>query len=644
MASKIDYGALAAQLRGAYAHRSARVDRARDQKLTEGAVPLDDVLRFLDTEAASPLVGRLTADARRVLDEQAARKAADPQRAPYDVFGDAWRSDDPFEAALSRALTERDPWRRGVDAAEVPRAVVEALATAARDDGLLTAAQVEARLGPLGRKVFEACRAGLLSFRPGTERPKLKYEGLSWTTRNKVALSAGRQTFAERMPALAELIAECGRPGQFAGFTMASVQHLFPSTMALYDALEAGGLRRPQTGVGGKNYSANPDVTARMQAEGWHVAQQAHPTPQSAGLDAEQTVYEMAVDQLRTLFKGCDPKRETKPRFLILDDGGKLIRALHDRFPQYAHLCVAVEQTDRGIQVIEKMETEGRKLLCPVVDMARSPVKKQHEAPMIGEAIVSNALAAVDGLTAGLAAAPGPAPTGEAKTATVVGFGAIGEATARALLRRGYTVFVTDPSPEARARAEAAGCTALDRDEALGQGRLLFSCTGRTTITPAEFGKLPSGCVLVNGASGNHELGLHELAPDFFATHDPAAHRTGADRLRSSFGGREVDLGDALADDAMMHRVIREGDHEVLVLRSGYVINMTDGLPPEYVQLVLGLLWASCAQAVDEGRPGLVELQSGPAAFLKARTERDLARRGLALDTPDFTALPSWRL
>jgi S-adenosylhomocysteine hydrolase len=431
-------------------------------------------------------------------------------------------------------------------------------------------------------------------------------------------------------------MAKYGRSGHLAGFTMASVQHLFPSTMALYDALEAGGLTRPATGVGGKNYSANPDVTARMQAEGWHVAWQAHPTPQAAGLNAEQTVYEMAVDQLRKLFEGCDPARETKPRFLLLDDGGKLIRALHDRFPEYAHLVVAVEQTDRGIQVIEQMEAEGVKLRCPVVDMARSPVKKDHEAPMIGEAIVANALAAVDGLGAGLAIEP--------KTATMVGFGAIGEATARALLHRGYQVFVTDPSPEAMARAAELGCTPRTRDEALGSGQILFSCTGRTTMTPDDYAKLPSGCVLVNGASGNHELGLHEVPADFFARRDPEASRSETQRLRSTFRGQEVDLGDALADDAMLHRVLRDGDHEVLVLRSGYVINMTDGLPPEYVQLVLGLLWASCAQAVDEKTPGLVPLQDGPAAFLRDRTEHHLAAQGLSLETPDFSRLPSWRL
>lgn len=643
MVGSIDYGALAARLRSAYVLRADRTDRERADGLAAGKVALDDVLRHLDTAAAAPLVDELTARASALLETHQRLRRANPD--PLDVFGDRVLPPDPFDRALTRAMIGSDPWLREVDPASVPRLVIEALASSTDHGGLLDPDAVRERLGPLGAQILAAAQAGLTAFRPGTERPKLKYEGLSHAAKSKVALSAARRTFAARMPAFTALVDALPGKAPFAGFTMASVQHLFPSTMALYDALRAGGLERPATGVGGKNYSANPDVTARMMAEGWDVAWQAHPTPQEAGLDAEATVYEMARQQLRNLFKGCNPRKETQPRFLILDDGGKLLRALHDHFPEYAHLCVGVEQTDRGIQVIEKMAAEGIELKLPVVDMARSPVKKAFEAPMIGEAIVTNTLAALDAASAGLSIEPA--------TATVVGFGAIGGATAQALLRRGFEVNVIDPSPKAQAAAEALGCVTGDRDALLARGQLLVSCTGQTTITPEEYDKLPNGCVLVNGASGNHELGLHEVSADFFARTDEIAHRTDAARLVTSFGGRDLDLGDALGDEAMRHRVVRsEEDHEVMVLRSGYVINMTDGLPPEYVQLVLGLLYAACHQAAGLGAPdqgearttGLVPLDASVTDALRAGTESALAKIGHRLDAPDFSRLDSWRL
>lgn len=641
MGPKTDYHALASKLRSAYVARAQRVEQTREAQAEQGHLALDDVLRHLDTPAAAPMVQALTDKANELLLEHRARREATPDAGPFDVLGDHWLPEEPFERALTRAALGMDPCTPALDAADLPRVLTEAFARTTDHGGMIDPGVVRRDLGPTGARILEAIAQGLASFRPGTERPKLKYEGLSHGTRQKVAFSAGRHTFVDRMPAFTELVEHLAaeqRP--FAGFTMASVQHLFPSTMALYDALIEGGLERPATGVGGKNYSANPDVTARMAAEGWDVAWQAHPTPQAAGLDAEATVYAMARQQLSQLFRGCKPHRESKPRFLLLDDGGKLLRALHDFFPQYAHLCVGVEQTDRGIQVIEQMRAEGVQLDLPVVDMARSAVKKTFEAPMIGEAIVTNSLAALE------AASPGFRP--ERETATIIGFGAIGRATAQALLRRGYAVGVVEPDPHARAEAERLGCSVGERSEVLGQGQLLISCTGRTTMSPEEFSLLPNRCVLVNGASGNHELGLHDVPSDYFARADARARTEGGRRV-TEFAGDRLDLGDALGDEAMRHRVIRNGEHEVMVLRSGYVINMTDGLPPEYVQLVLGLLYASCHQAAalvghDERPKGLVPLDVGAAEWLEQRTESALNALGLDLHAPDFSGLASWRL
>src|SRR5690606_28501334 len=136
------------------------------------------------------------------------------------------------------------------------------------------------------------------------------------------------------------------------------------------------------------------------------------------------------------------------------------------------------------------------------------------------------------------------------KLAAVIGYGAVGKATADALRRRGYQVAVHDTDPAALARAQADGCVITDGDEAtrrraaLQDAHLLVSATGRTTIEPKEFADfLPDGAILVNAASGTHEFGVGALGDDALtaATRPEALREDGV--ATTTFGGRSVATG-----------------------------------------------------------------------------------------------------
>lgn len=429
-AAGVDYIALATRLRAVHGARSERAQAENADKKAAGGVALDDILNALDSGALDSVVDDVLAKTKQQLRETDARYRAD-QAHPYRMaFDNAYLPTDPFERRVVKFFAERrefDPPRH-----LVARAIVSALADATDHGGVLGAQQVAETLGHTGLQLLLQVKGQTTST---TTRAKLKHQELDPLTLQKVARSRDRTTFVERMPLLAEITKQLGSSRALAGFQMVSVQHLFPSTLGLYDALKDNGLVRNETGVGGKNYSSNADAVARLVADGHDVHPLALPEPQDAGLDAEELVYTMAESQLATLFRDVDPK-ETRPRFLLLDDGGKLIRALHEQFPQFAHLCVAVEQTDRGIQHIEMMAREGHELACPVVNMARSVAKKDHEGPMIGESVVFHAEHELRATSPELLAL-----VEKDKTATVVGYGAVGKATADALLRRGYTVF-----------------------------------------------------------------------------------------------------------------------------------------------------------------------------------------------------------
>ena len=601
--------------------------------MAAGGIPLDGVLNALDSGAHDADLDALQTHTTALL----TKARADGQR--FLLVDDAYLPADPFDREMVRFFADRmlEPSRE-----LMARAMVTALAKTADNGGVVDPALVQAKLGSRAHDILVAMKSGRDLSTSTTVRAKLKHQELDHLTRHKVARSRERRTFVARMPLLSEITSTMGGQNALKNFTMVSVQHLFPSTIGLYDALADNGLHQPTTGVGGKNYSSNADAVARLDADGFAVHHLALPAPQDAGLDAEKLVYEMTTQQLGALFKGVDPK-ETTRRFLLLDDGGKLIRCLHEKFPRYAHLCVAVEQTDRGIQHIEGMAKEGHTLQCPVVNMARSVAKKDHEGPMIGESVVFHAEHELrrcsPGLQEGLER--------DGKTATVIGYGAVGKATAAALQRRGYDVAVVDTDPDRLVDARADGHAAPPRQEALAHGTLVFGCTGRTVLTPADFGGLKDGAVLINGASGNHEFGLHDVDATFFTKADPALSLGDDGLKRSRFRGQDITVGDVAEGDAIDNRVLHVpgvdgGTKELLAMRSGYVVNMTLGLPPEYVQLTLGLLLAGCLQAAQESTPGLKEIPDEVQDFLVQRTSKHLEKMGHDLHAPVFTSLTGW--
>ncbi len=525
--------------------------------------------------------------------------------------------------------------RKSEVSAAIPGAVAFALTGLADAQGMVRPADVEAALGPaagallraLGEKLDHGAKDAA-STRRGT-----KYRWLPGQVRHAVAQSARRATLQPRMPVLTEVGRALGGPNALKGFKMVAVQHLFPTTQVLMETLVANGLDPKGATVYGKNYSTNEDVLQRMRADGWNVPQ----------LSTIKIVTERAVgakevspieQYLATLFEGCDPQKETQPRFLLLDEGGKLVKALHEDFPQYAHLCVAVEQTEQGRIIHEKMAQEGHPLRCPVINVAQSVAKKVHEAPMIGESVVHSTELALASVHPDLRIEP--------KEATVLGYGAVGKATADALRRRGYTVNVFDIDPVKMAQAQKEGCNAPPREEALKRAQLLISATGRTAITPEEFDRLPNHAVLVNAASGNHELGMdtRPVGGSMLAGDDPHEKVNEEGYRITRFRGLDVTAGDFSGADQNFSRVMRSGaDQERLVLRGGFVVNMVEDIPAEFIQLTRGLLLAACLQAVKAKGAGAQALNQGAQDFVVSRTQRHLSAQKLSLDAPDFRKL-----
>lgn len=477
--------------------------------MSRGNVPrapirLYDALSYLSSAAGRPLL----LDLEKEIKDLAFQREQDPLAFYPEASSSTRRPDlDPFRVQVMEHCFD-DHYELKVSRA-LPVGIIRALSQAADRDGIVHAQEVGAKLGPYAALLTARLESALAHF----ERPELplntKYETADEKLRELVARSMPRDYGAARMPLLGEVTEVLGGPETFRGWRMASLSHLFATRPALYAELDRNGLAPADHLVSGKGYSRNMDVVVSLAAYGRNVDESL--------LDAQTNYDEGASHEdarakavLTKLFDGVPP--DSDQRFLLLDDGGNLVVALHRHFPEHAHLCRVVEQTDHGLQRIER-EIGLDALKCPVVNVARSWLKKLFESPVIGEAVMHSVDAALREIHPKLDYAR--------KEGALLGFGAVNQAVAKAMERRDFkpeNIWVWDPDPEKRALALQRGYRVPDTEdeaaarlEVLHHGYLTITATGRQTLSPDEFGALPPYAIVANGGSGNHELGMHEV-------------------------------------------------------------------------------------------------------------------------------------
>src|SRR5262245_10954691 len=201
-----------------------------------------------------------------------------------------------------------------------------------------------------------------------------------------------------RMRAFDGLVAARKGTAPLAGASVAGVQHLLGSTGGLVAGMVKTGVAPGDIALSGKAYSEHRKVKADLRRRGVHVHR-------AGDLDA---LVRHVIARLR----------RGEGRVLVLDDGGQLIRRLHEKVPEdLLPRLAAVEQTRRGIE-----EISGLPLGFPVINVAESWAKLRFETPLIGSSVV----VALERELARLASA-GVAPRGKI---LLVGYGAVGSAIA----------------------------------------------------------------------------------------------------------------------------------------------------------------------------------------------------------------------
>jgi S-adenosylhomocysteine hydrolase len=542
---------------------------------------------------------------------------------------------DAFDDAFDRALhAKRYSPTKGV-------ALADALAQVAGDDGVIQGDEWKKfgpKFSPLAMQIAEKSK----SVKPATGNDAaLLIQGASPTTKAALEKTTENLVGLERMPVLKALVDDAEKTKPLAGHRLFAVQHLFASTHGLFEGLMKAGIQAEGSVVFGKNYSTNHEVKSALESSGFVVHD--HYANKQAVVENGRIVGLEAplLSELRAALQSAAAAKPPQ-KVLLLDEGGKLNKMLHDVLPQYAHLCTIVEQTTNGLQ-----NMAGTTLKAPAVSVASSQLKREVEGPIIGEDVAAATVDLLKDLDPRLL---------KGKTIGIVGYGAVGIATAKAFAERGFDVVVTDIRDEAVAGLQrgpltttAGGSIRLaKRDDVLGAG-IVIGCTGTGAMSLEETKKLKDGAILVSAASGDHEfpqvqtkaaqqLGASkDRTPmkDWQKTFDKAAAELAGPKvsrpiLTTSVAGAEhgitipdlelpgggpgmatgFPVGDGtttsipLGGVKLSEFVLQQQDRRFLVLRGGTPINLGRDLPPEAIQLTRSMLFAACIQAVSEKGTG----------------------------------------
>lgn len=202
------------------------------------------------------------------------------------------------------------------------------------------------------------------------------------------------------------------------------------------------------------------------------------------------------------------------------------------------------------------------------------------------------------------------------KSASVTGFNERGQRAFELLVRAGFRrhdIVVFDPDARVREGLRRDGYRVVETiEEASKHGRILVNQL--QDMDPVETTKGASASIVVHNTDHDERFPIGNERFEYAA---PEVE-TPQDDWKASFRGLVIETGAGGEASGYRHRLVTNGyGARILVLRGGFVINMSTGLPPEYVQLILSSLLALSLQAVKRDKPGIYSIADEVEAVLR---------------------------
>jgi len=397
----------------------------------------------------------------------------------------------------------------------------------------------------------------------------------------------------EEMPLVSAVSERFVREGlDLSNCILVAVQHLFSSSVPVFEHLARMNLPFDQMFIVGKVYSAHPAVEWRLRDLGAHVysAAPGHDREHDEELQYEDRLradIRPIINEAVALFDSWSPERRDRGRILILDDGGLAISTAWRDHRRLGKTFACIEQTRRGAKIIR-----GHQLATPfpIVNVAESSAKLDLEAPLIGESVVR----CLEDRFREDSALPLPQERG----VLVVGFGTVGQAVADAYRSRNVRVLVADSDSRSLRRARVHGS---DLRGALNDVALAVGCTGATWLVPDMLRDLE--LVLASASTADVEFGsVLKLGTGRYAFPDEVEEQGNADSLRTHANYQ-----------------LATPYESVSVLNSGYPCNFDgslDPIPRQAIQLTRALILGGVCAAFQSTEMGLTALRPDLDSFI----------------------------
>ncbi|MGI5898765.1 MAG: adenosylhomocysteinase [Christensenellales bacterium] len=280
------------------------------------------------------------------------------------------------------------------------------------------------------------------------------------------------------MPVLNILEKRLSSERPFEGLKITMSIHLEAKTAYLALVLKAAGAEVFATGC--NPLSTRDDIASALHSLGVNVFA-------IHGVDDEE--YESHL----TAALSCCPH-------IIIDDGGDLLRILHESHPQYAKNVIGgCEETTTGIHRIKARVREGR-LSFPMIAVNDANCKYLFDNRYgTGQSVWDGMLSATNCMVAG-------------KTLVVAGYGWCGRGIAMRASGLGANVIITEINPFRALEAAMDGYRVMKMDDAAPLGDFFITATGvNDVIVKRHFEAMKDGVILANAGHFDVEINKDDL-------------------------------------------------------------------------------------------------------------------------------------
>jgi adenosylhomocysteinase len=398
---------------------------------------------------------------------------------------------------------------------------------------------------------------------------RIRNPELAESGRNKIAWAKAH------MPILSGLEEEFRSAKPFKGAKISLSVHLEAKTAYLSKVFAAGGAVIAVTGS--NPLSTQDDVAAALAAEGIEVYAWHDSTPEE---------YKQHIEM--TLAHGPN---------IIIDDGGDLISALHQKL---THLLPQVwggcEETTTGVIRLRAMEKEGV-LKVPMIAVNNALCKHLFDNRYgTGQSVWDGINRTTNLIVAG-------------KTVVVAGYGWCGKGIAMRAKGLGANVIITEINPVRAIEAVMDGFRVMTMDEAAPLGDIFVTSTGcEKVLTGRHFMRMKDGAILCNAGHFNVEICIPQL-----------------ENLAKQI--REFRKG-------IMGYTLEDG-RTIYLLGEGRLVNLAcgDGHPVEIMDMSFAVQAMSALYILenrDELKPGVIDV---PEIIDRTVALKKLESMGIKIDT-----------